>query len=643
MQKLTHTIALLALCLLMAGVLVPAASAHAIVVKTDPPDNAVLNNAPGQVRVWFSEEIIFERTEVSLVDNSGQSIPVKISGLLQGPQAGLSDRAMLVVDLPVLQPNVYSFSWRTVSSDDLHTTGGSLVFGVQQAPAAVHQSDRSPAPSVAEVLLRWLSLAGFSALVGALAFSLLLWPQSLGRPAAAWDSLRRRLLLMALLGIGLDLLAGPILLAVQQSAIPNQGASRVDALVQILFRTRFGLLWLGSMLVLTGLAGLVAYLLHRLNRGNLSSGPLIIAAAGASILCVPMALSSHPVTEFGVTAVRLATDALHFLAAAMWIGGLLVLVFVIVPLLRRNSVEREIAFSLLRRFGGLAATSMAVLAVTGLYLTGQLVSSLDMLLVTIYGKTLLFKTLLVVCTGLFGLLNSASLHPGIAEPLGRLLRRPRGWTPFYLLRLGRTVLLEAGLACGVLLMAALLGSTQPALQAHIEPSAKTSTANTSYFSQVDDLIMTLSVRPNRPGQNFVDVNVFNTRRPAPAPISRVLVRFTPPGGSMPELDTVAAALQGDLYRVNGMSFDSAGDWKIAVLIQRPGLPDARLDIPWTVLPGVVQAAEPPVLVSNRSIAPVMTWTSLLLSLALCSVMLVLALTRRTRRPSPPPAHDPGSG
>jgi copper transport protein len=626
----------------MLGVLVQTASAHAFVVKTDPPDNAVLDNAPSQVRLWFNEQIIFERTEVSLVDNSGQSRPVKISGLLEGPAVGLDDQALLVVDLPPLQPNVYNFSWRTVSSDDLHTTGGSLVFGVQQAPAAVHQSDQSPAPSIAEVLLRWLSLAGFSALIGALAFSWLLGPQSPGQPAAAWDRLRRRLLHLALLGIGLDLLGSLILLAVQHLAAPNQGGSPLVALVQILFQTRFGLLWLASMLVLTGLAGLVAYLLRRLNKKDLTSGPLIIATSGVSLLCLPMALSSHPVTEFGVTAVRLAADALHFLAAAMWIGGLLVLVFAIVPLLRRSGVEREIAFSLLRRFGGLAAASVAVLAVTGLYLTGQLVSSLDALLLTIYGKTLLLKTLLVLCAGFFGLLNSASLHPSIAEPLRRLLRRPGGWKPFHLLRLGRTVLLEAGLAGGVLLIAASLGSTPPALQAQIEPPAKTSTANTSYFSQVDDLIVTLSIKPNRPGQNFVDLNVFNTRRPAPAPISRVLVRFTPSGGS-PELDTVAAALQGGLYRVNGMSFDSAGDWKIAVSIQRPGLPDARLDIPWTVSPVVVQAAGRPVLISNRPIAPVTTWAALLLSLTLVSATLILALTRRTRRFSSPPAHDPDSG
>ncbi len=643
MQRLARTLVLLALFLLMLGVLARTASAHAFVVKTDPPDNAVLDEAPGQVRLWFNEEIIPDRTEVSLVDNSGQSIPVKISNLLEGPDAGLDGQVLLVVDLPALQPNVYNFSWRTVSSDDLHTTGGSLVFGVQQAPAVPHQSDQSPAPSAAEAFLRWLSLAGFSALFGALAFSLLLQPQGAGQPAAVRGSLHKRLLQMALLGIGLDLLASLILLALQQSAAPNQGASPVGALVQIIFQTRFGLLWLGNMLVLTGLAGLVVYLLRRMNKDNLTTGPLIIAASGAAILCLPMALSSHPVTEFGVMAVNLAADALHFLSAAMWIGGLLVLVFAIVPLLRLGGVERQVAISLLRRFGGLAAASVAVLAITGLYLTGQLVSSLDALLLTIYGKTLLLKTLLVLCTGLFGLLNSASLHPGIAEPIQRLLRRPTGWKPFQLLRLGRTVLLEAGLASGVLLMAASLGSTQPALQAQNESPARTSPANTTYFSQVDDLVVTLSIKPNRPGKNFVDLNVFNTRRPAPAPISQVLVRFTSPGGALPELDIDAAALQGGLYRVNGMSLDSAGDWRIAVSIQRPGLPDARLDIPWTVLPGVVQAAGQPASIPDRSLAPLMTWAALFLLLTVISATLVYTLSRRARRLSSPPAHDPGPG
>src|SRR5579864_1182544 len=46
---------LLALSLLFAF---PAVSqAHAILIRSDPPKDAVLNAAPSQVRMWFSEEL----------------------------------------------------------------------------------------------------------------------------------------------------------------------------------------------------------------------------------------------------------------------------------------------------------------------------------------------------------------------------------------------------------------------------------------------------------------------------------------------------------------------------------------------------------------------------------------------------------
>lgn len=78
---------------------------------------------------------------------------------------------------------------------------------------------------------------------------------------------------------------------------------------------------------------------------------------------------------------------------------------------------------ILRRFGLVAASSLGVLLMTGLYNSGQQVASLDALLFTLYGQSLLLKIGLVVGVGLIGLINSARLHPRVADVIRRVLRR----------------------------------------------------------------------------------------------------------------------------------------------------------------------------------------------------------------------------
>src|SRR6185369_17246658 len=112
------------------------------------------------------------------------------------------------------------------------------------------------------------------------------------------------------------------------------------------------------------------------------------------------------------------------LAAGIWVGGLLALALAIVPLLRAGPEQMALAWVILRRFGALAAASLAALLITGLFMSGQQVASLDALLTTLYGRALLLKLGLVAAIVLIGLRNAASLHPRVASALRRLLPHP---------------------------------------------------------------------------------------------------------------------------------------------------------------------------------------------------------------------------
>ena len=76
------------------------ASAHANLVRSDPPDGSVLAHAPSVARLWFSEEISPEFSSARVVDHTGAAITGS------RVQAG-GDPRQLTVELPSLGAGTY--------------------------------------------------------------------------------------------------------------------------------------------------------------------------------------------------------------------------------------------------------------------------------------------------------------------------------------------------------------------------------------------------------------------------------------------------------------------------------------------------------------------------------------------------------
>ncbi len=632
-------------CVLILGLSLGAntASAHAYLVRSDPADSAELSQAPTQISLWFSEGVVSELSKATLVDNHGQTrqLPLASSaGAISSPGA---EQTSIAFALPALSAGVYEVDWRTVSSDDLHETSGTIVFSVQQALPARSAEPTAPPPDSREVLFHWLYLAGLAALSGSCVFALFAGFLETGVPTAA--HLRRRFLSMAVLSALFSLLSGFGSLAAQQNVISghNGPSLGVSAWLNLLLQTRFGQVWLAAQtaMLVVFLAGL---LLLRFHDNPIFSRFLM----GCFLVCLIalhalQAVSSHPVTVLGLNLPHLAINTLHLLSASLWAGGLLALAIIVLPLLRGDPPSRALGLTLLRSFGPLAAASVAVLAVTGLYLSGHLVASLDALVETRYGVNLALKVGLVLIAGLMGFLNSSSLHAALARFLGRLLRRPDTWKPFSLNALRTTVMLESGLVSVILVLAASLGVTQPALGVQFDPPV-TGSDKTTAAASVHDLFLTLAVKPNHTGQNFINLGVFNTRRPAPAAIGQVQVRFTPPDSIAPGLNAIADIQSDGRYLVSGVNFDTPGVWKILIVVQRPGLPDTRLEVPWTVPLSAAEAARRPVLLSNQPLAPILDWVSaglaLLLALLAAGSWAYRRYARRSSGLVPTPPESP---
>lgn len=608
--------------ILLALVFASTVSAHAVLVRTDPADGTTLSAIPAQLRLWFSEEVLLNFSSFELTDSSGQHTA------LTHFQLDNQNSSEIVIDLPQLKPDAYRLVWKTASSDDLHASTGSVVFGVQQAAEMAAPPPSAPPPQPGEVVLRWLNFAALTALSGALLVAFILLPAALGSSSLIGNAqvqllaarLRRRLLWLATgMALAATLVSGALLVAQTASA------GGIDNLAQVITTTNYGAYWLMRE---GWLAVLIVILAGRGLRGRendrltlLLVTPLLLA------LLTLQSLSSHAAAFSDLSPLRIGADVLHLLGASIWAGGLLAMAIMLPPLLRRGPAEKALARSILQRFGVLAAASLAVLAVTGLYSSGQQIASLDALLTTSYGQSLLLKIGLVLSVGLIGLINSALLHPRVADVIRRVLRRPSGWTPLKREHLGRTVLLESIGAASILLVAGYLTASQPARGPEFDPPVE-SAVPAALTTRVNDLVLTLSVKPDRPGQNFISLGVFNTRRPVPAPIERVTVRLTPPDGQRQAIELEAVRQSDGIYQVGGSAIDVPGDWQMTVNVKRKGLPDATLATAWAVLPALPASGARAVLVSNQPLAPVLTLAAAVLTIVMLGLLGGIWLKRR---------------
>ena len=603
------------------------ASAHADLVRSDPPSGSVLAHAPSLARLWFSEEISPEFSSAHLVDRTGAAI----SG--SRAQAGGGDPRQLAVELPSLRKGTYGLVWRVLAEDDGHATSGVVVFTVGGAAAATGTIPVAASTGVAGtaatpggVLLRWLGLCALAGLVGCLAVA----GPVLGRAradsasdtVAAGARLARRRLLTVAAGCAASAAAvGGLTLAEEgrRAAGADGGRALGQAVLDLLTGTRWGHLWLAREAALIALAAVILAIRARLREPATRRATVLPVLAAALVLCVAWieGLGSHSAALQSARAAAVAAYSLHVLTALLWLGALPALVLVLFPRVA-GLPPREVVRACRGPFSTLLLISVTVLVVTGLYGAGRQVPEPGQLLSTGYGRTLLLKTALLAVVGGLGLANSALLHGRRLAGPGRLVRAPRGGAPSR-----RLIIAEASAGAILLAAAGLLAETAPPrTPAPPIPLA----APHAYDTTVKDLVVSVSATPNRPGINGFTVLAASSRRPPPAPIDGVTLRL---GGSGASGTIPLREIEPGRYFGAGR-LSAAGPVKITAAIRRAG---ERLTVtmPWHLSP---KAAPPKVPPQEHRLAPYVN------AIALCVLLLALGtgvqrvvVRRRRRQPA----------
>ncbi|MDR7418204.1 MAG: copper resistance protein CopC [Armatimonadota bacterium] len=555
----------LGLVAVVLAVAVPPARAHGVLERSLPSANTVIESAPERIVLWFSEPVDPLFSRAVLTDAGGTR--------RGGSPVVSANRRQITVAAGALPRGVYTVTWRVLSTSDGHITTGAFAFAIGTALPAGAAPVPAAFPGPARVVTRWLSFLAMVALAGSVLFE-----AAVLRPAVRGLSAQRAPRLPGPLdhalsrlgrGAAIGLLVGLVFeFGAASAALLDApgGIAALDAAPAFLAGTKPG--W--SLLVRAGLAAaLLALLSTRPRRTGTHTAVLLAAALPAGFT-----LASHAA---GAGAVAVVADWLHALAVAVWIGGLPSL---LVALRTPSDLDRPLlSRALVGRFSTLAAFSLGVVVLTGVFSARLHVPDAAAVLATPYGRTLLAKVAFaIVLIGLGGA-TRVIVHR-------RVLRNPDASAParrFLRLSIG-----EVSAAAIILLVAAALTLTPPATSARLGGQP----ARVLLAGIAGDMKVGLTIAPAVPGWNRLEVTTRGADGSSVEVPDRVLVRLTKLDEPLDLKTIVLMPVAPGRFAAEGGDLVAEGWWQVGVVVRRASRPDVSTTFPLMLERPVIECRPP---------------------------------------------------
>ena len=394
-------------------------SLHTELISSEPSDGDSLTTSPPEVRLVFSGPVEPALSVIRLVTADGAQLELRPSGE--------NESQVLVARLPGLGNGAYTIEWSTVSADG-HKVEGRLAFRVarEELPIDTSTAADSAVPTVLSQppsdngiigigALSGLAIGALLALAGLLAHMTRLGAGDLGRTGRV----------AGLLAVMAPLLLAAHAIAWIQSIAP---LGKLDGeTISAVLDTTAGRI---EALRLT-LAIMAAVVFAVFRRPSLAAGLAIVAVAIGGAL-------GHAVEFY--PAISIPIKAVHLIAVALWLGGLVSLCACRLPATMFHGAARQTS--------RLALWAVAAIVVTGFAQSVLISGSPINLLGTRYGALLGAKTVGLVGLVMFGALNRTRLLPALDhDSTPEPLMRSAAW--------------ETALMIMVLIVAGVLAATPP--------------------------------------------------------------------------------------------------------------------------------------------------------------------------------------
>jgi putative copper resistance protein D len=306
------------------------------------------------------------------------------------------------------------------------------------------------------IVIRAIHFAATAITTGTLMFQAVVAVPALHSAETAAAAVRTQIRGVAGISLAITGASGAIwvlLEAAGMSGLPFSEAITGDVLSTVVNETQFGLVFEIRFVLAIILAVCLAYDRLRLARW--------LALASALGLVAAIAWTGHAGSTVGEMApLHLAADALHLIASAAWIGGLVPFALLLAAARRYpGETWAWLARDATQRFSMLGIASVATLLGSGIVNAWILVGSVNGLIVTQYGRLLMLKIALFVVMVAFAAVNRLWLTPRLALSSGSAAQLEA------LRRLTRNSVIEIVLALMIFAIVGMLGTLHPAIHA----------------------------------------------------------------------------------------------------------------------------------------------------------------------------------
>jgi copper transport protein len=290
--------------------------------------------------------------------------------------------------------------------------------------------------------------------------------------------------------------------------------------------------------------------------------PRWLAAAFTTVALAGFAIEGHT----RATArrwVMVASDVVHLVAGAVWLGGIVALVVAF----RGTDDARRLA-GLVRRFSDTALIAVGIVAVTGVTMAWIILPSWGELTSTGYGLALIVKVALVVVVIGLGAYNRYRLVPGVDVRDGTpdeespRTSRARRWLG-NVVRLELVLLTAAVGVTAVLVTRSPLGSTTTAV-ASAPPADSPDTATITLSD--DAGTADVSVTPGRAGSNAIDLELLDAEGRVVNPYEAPVVELSLPAADVGPLRPELHPLGIGHYQAH-VDLTIAGSWELTVRVR----------------------------------------------------------------------------
>jgi copper transport protein len=317
--------------------------AHAELLQSDPQPGALLQAAPSEVTLVFSEP----------VTPAGAGIKVYSPSGAQAAGPVVRQGAVLKASVTASEPGTYVVAWQVFAADT-HPSRGVFAFSVGRTSSNPFSSllnsgsagTSTPLGLALQVIARWVHFAGFALVFGVVAYSLII------RRHAGF----RRLVVA---GVALLIVAEPLAMLAQLASLSFDGDTAL-AVLGSSFGRLVGLRLGAALLAWTVLALPAAW-------------PLLVLGGAVALLD---GAGAHAIP--GWPGLGQGLVAIHVAAMGLWVGG--IVAFIQAP-------DRRFARYALATLGAAIATGLALALVHTNVLAGLLASD--------YGRALTLKIVIV--------------------------------------------------------------------------------------------------------------------------------------------------------------------------------------------------------------------------------------------------------